>query len=921
MLSQQQIYAVSEYLCSENILLSDLFCAYIDGFVGSFQLTGNAFALRKDFCCASTLNKCIMTLLGTHDTSRSMICIARNITTHQYIQEIGKLLSPAAGFQFNASRAASSQFESFSGMKMAKSFEELCPTLWQLLGVLLNGAVMQDASAAAKQQGDYLTEITYRYNEDTPAPANKQVVQDNPENPVVSEDFNDMPDEDWGGESEADESEDEEPLARPDSAVPNDRVDETKRWTAKSGTRWRKHAGEALQRQLQRTFVVSLAGFDVGKNEELTFLIQRRVTIFSIFMMNSNMRCNSLQSVVGLFAHSTNTSTKVIEMLSHAGLSIAPTSIDRMIRNMSDEAQKELKKQLPGMVTALAYDNLEIQFQTEQPTLTHAGKLASVTTATCIPLRPGVTKEDMRVSEELWKNSEFNPARLKENKPVSLSHEALMVIAAEGACAAEDERSVDSLYAWHMRDMLLNGSIDTIPAGLKEKFRRESLGEPLKRSSISDEKTTQKPMRTMNISVSSNSGNAAAMENMLQQGGATEEDLKTHVQIVHGDLGTGEKLRSLQNSRMIEDTPQDRLQFVLFVVGWFHTRMAMADAIWRLWIEPDKPRAGHPTHPLSIFHLCSLLRPREVGKISSGPGFRRTHNLIEHLLLATAADSWRLAVKAKHGVKLSEWKPGWDEVEALSHVVVHDYVANSAYRPARRPTDSADMVEDQLRLFNRDALLYMATTRASRYGDIRRMEDLLAVWVYIWRQVGKHRYATHIARFLANLNGGWPPRLAEIIRHNWLVNLTGKADGFRGVDWVVERNNFMHKCLHSGAGSNRTLANLIKESPLIMDFQNAHGIIERNFYLTERTVHHPPPLMKATLGKLQEYLQGENMNSHQAGRSLPHRPVNVIISGAAAGAASPGEEWFMPEGGSAEDGGEETVEGAGLSAADIAVDE
>lgn len=637
-------------------------------------------------------------------------------------------------------------------------------------------------------------------------------------------------------------------------------------------------------------------------------------------MLNSNNRCNSLQSVVGLFAHSTNTSTKVIEMLSHAGLSIAPSSIDRMIKNMSIEAQKELKKQLPGMVTALAYDNLEVQFQTEQPTLTHAGKLASLTTATCIPLRPGVTKKDMQVSEELWRSSEFNPGRLKENKPVSLLHDTLMCLAANGSFPAEDERSVDSLYAWHMRDMLLNSNIKSIPTVLKEKFRKENLGEPFKRSSVSDKKTTQKPMRTMNIGVSSNSGNAAAMENMLQQGGANPEDLETHVQVVHGDLGTGEKLRSLQYSRMIEDTPQDRLQFVLFVVGWFHTRMAMADAIWRLWIEPDKPRAGHPTHPHSIFHLCSLLRPREVGKISSNPGFRRTHNLIEHLLLATAADSWRLAVKTKYNVELCDWKPSWEEVEALSRVVVREYVANSAYHPAKRTSDSADMVKDQVRLFNRDALLYMATSRASRYGDIQRMEDLLTVWVYVWREAGKHKYATHIARFLANLNGGWPPRLAEIIRNNWLANPTGKPDGFRGVDWVVERNNFMHKCLHSGAGSNRTLANLIKESPLIMDFQNAHGIIEKNFYLTERTVHHPPPVMKTTLAKLQGYLQAENMSSHQAGRSLPRTPVNVIVSGAAAGASSLGELWFSPEG-AAEDGNEDVVGGVGLSAADMAVDE
>jgi hypothetical protein len=62
------------------------------------------------------------------------------------------------------------------------------------------------------------------------------------------------------------------------------------------------------------------------------------------------------------------------------------------------------------------------------------------------------------------------------------------------------------------------------------------------------------------------------MENMLEQAGATDEDLETHVMLVDGDLGTGEKLKSLQISRSIKKTARNRLQHAIFVVGWFHTR-------------------------------------------------------------------------------------------------------------------------------------------------------------------------------------------------------------------------------------------------------------------------------------------------------------------------------------------------------------
>src|SRR6185295_970894 len=179
-----------------------------------------------------------------------------------------------------------------------------------------------------------------------------------------------------------------------------------------------------------------------------------------------------------------------------------------------------------------------------------------------------------------------------------------------------------------------------------------------------------------------------------------------------------------------------------------------------------------------------------------------------------------------------------------------------------------DMVQDQLRMFNRDGLLYLATTRASHYGDIQRVEELLPLWVYIWRHTKKHKYATHTTRFLTYLDEGWPAKLSEIVRQNWLVNPTGKPDGFRGVDWVVERNNYMHKCLHSGSGVNRTFENLMKESPLIEEYQAVHGIVEENFYLTQQTLRHPPPVMKTNLAMLWRYIEAENMNLHQAGRTL-----------------------------------------------------
>ncbi|KAG8689746.1 hypothetical protein FRC09_012274 [Ceratobasidium sp. 395] len=245
------------------------------------------------------------------------------------------------------------------------------------------------------------------------------------------------------------------------------------------------------------------------------------------------------------------------------------------------------------------------------------------------------------------------------------------------------------------------------------------------------------------------------------------------------------------------------------------------------------------------------------------------------------------------------------------------------YCPTEPGATDGDMVSDQMRLFNRDALLYISITRASRYGDIQQMCDLLLLWVYLWRHTKNHKYARHISEFLLQLDEGWPPELAKLIRENWLVNPTGKADGFRGVDWLAERNNFMSKCLYSGSSSNHTAQRLIKESPLIVDYQNIHGIVERSYGLTERTVYHPRPVMKETLARLLEHLRAQKMNSHCPGRVLPRAPVNAIAAGVQLGVNSPGMSWLA--------GDEMDVDGAPaaregeldqvLRAVDLAVDE
>jgi hypothetical protein len=459
-----------------------------------------------------------------------------------------------------------------------------------------------------------------------------------------------------------------------------------------------------------------------------------------------------------------------------------------------------------------------------------------------------------------------------------------------GAHPPDHPLSIESRMAWHVREILLQKDVNTLSPALKDKLRPR-LGLPEPKRSIPVVKTEQYPAQAMHINVSNNSGNVVALENLLEQGGADPAMLKDHVVVVHGDLGSGEHIENIKGSRSIEETPQNRLQHIQYVPGFLHLEMAITDGLWRLYLENQDPGSGKPMDPNSIFHLCSLLRPRDSKKLATNPDHRMEDRALRHALTALIADAWRIEVESKHNVAIGEWLPTWEEIIEISRQITRTHVAEMSFVPSHtKSPESSDMANDNVKLFARDVLLWVMVRHASRHGDVGCIEDLLPFWICIWAHTGKHKYAEYIAQFLLNLNRVWPEKFANVVRMNWLVNPTGVFNGFRGADWVVERNNMMHKVIHSGGGANRTLDNIIKESTLILVFQRAHEIIERNFHITKSTLHHAPPSMENTLGQLQMHIRQQQMHSHIHGRKLSSLPANSIVAGLLIGLGKSGNE-------------------------------
>lgn len=505
---------------------------------------------------------------------------------------------------------------------------------------------------------------------------------------------------------------------------------------------------------------------------------QRAVMSLSMMMYGTNQKCNALPSTIGIFMHSCNTPTKVIESFAHAGLSISNASINSAITSMSHQCEAALKNVGQTLVTSYAYDNFDIDLKTAQPTTENPeSTLVHLTSGTLIPLQHNVTKEDLEISAELWKTSQWNPKLPEEERlarPKPNIYQFLGIHPEPEHPSSKLTRRQREFARKFREDLVFHGP---------EYFHqyRQNIGEPERVEMIPLQKTKQYPARAMDVKNSTIDGNIRAVSNLLQQGGVGDPndeadsrwesdsvDISQHVVLIHGDLATIERLQGILKQRSLEKTPFRRFQFAIPVMGLFHLKMAAADAIWRIFIEPPKARSDEHC----LMQHVGVIRPTETGKIGSKKvGFRRMHEVIKHVGVVIRLSCWidelskRLNLSAEqHRFALDHWAandPTWDEVVALSEFLAKNYVASAnQVRDARKQKDKdRDQQRENMLLLQHYFLLYEELSRAMNDGDIGRVETCFIPWMQLFKAIGKHKYAKAIKQYLTNLHFVYPPSL------------------------------------------------------------------------------------------------------------------------------------------------------------------
>ncbi len=123
-------------------------------------------------------------------------------------------------------------------------------------------------------------------------------------------------------------------------------------------------------------------------------------------------------------------------------------------------------------------------------------------------------------------------------------------------------------------------------------------------------------------------------------------------------------------SRTIEFTPQEWLQFLVTVPGGFHIHMACVDAIWRVYIQPKalcEIKGG-------IFDQFKVLHPKDSSKLASNPTYCMLNDGILHLISSHLLVCWEQATGFADLKDFANSDPQWPDIVALSEIICHDNI-------------------------------------------------------------------------------------------------------------------------------------------------------------------------------------------------------------------------------------------------------
>ncbi|KAF9343521.1 hypothetical protein BGX26_005608 [Mortierella sp. AD094] len=218
-----------------------------------------------------------------------------------------------------------------------------------------------------------------------------------------------------------------------------------------------------------------------------------------------------------------------------------------------------------------------------------------------------------------------------------------------------------------------------------------------------------------------------------------------------------------------------------------------------------KNHYGDVSKPGSIAFNASRLGRKGVTK--DHQDFHTADELIRHTFISTVRRASE-AVLGSDADKLDK-DLSVDDRNAMFSTVA-DKVVDRYYTKYRSFRKQCSAGSNNAALFLRDAALYLELSDAIKAGDIGRIEEVLVWLTIMFQAMDNKNYANELLRLHCDIRYSWTPEVKITMMSSWLINTSGRPNGWIPADLYQEHNNLLTKVIYKAKGSNASWEHLAK---------------------------------------------------------------------------------------------------------------
>ncbi|KAJ7875119.1 hypothetical protein B0H14DRAFT_2343364 [Mycena olivaceomarginata] len=522
----------------------------------------------------------------------------------------------------------------------------------------------------------------------------------------------------------------------------------------------------------------------------------------SMLVFVRNRATNVLPLILGLFFKISGTSTRVIQMLSNAGVCVSGDTIERLKERVSEDAiSLAVELITSGRVFFTIFDNINIFLRKSQQRLSNTNDMINATNCAIIGIN-GVepfTPADLAEKLALRGNrAQAKPADIlpipEDNEIVGRSFVALIAEMIVVYCPGSSQ--------WHERKEIAAGVAKMMP-----------LDRPLP-----PEKTDGRPFGLFDVNEGSKKDVVKVLQSVQERSTLSQNIWSSISRIFVGDWLTSNNLRAARRDRTDDINAMERLEYAdELSAPWHFALQATHMLMWTHYGQAVEDPASLAAHK------GLLNRKWDVNK----PNYAAAKSLIRHSLIARILHCVMVLQGFTLYSELAGWTPTLQDIQAIALIISNDFATATAARKAQSAGD--DWMAHSI-YFIRDSLFFMLFEKAVSFADAGQLIRVLKYWGLAFRGVGQHNYARECAEVLVRWRYELPDKLRSALERSWFVNRFGKPGRFIPSDLYLEQLNFWVKRVYIASGAGVTVQYIIRKGSACVEAFRDISHLVANFF-------------------------------------------------------------------------------------------